>query len=473
MSSARPTLHATLAALVAGALLGACGDTLVDHSNTGVRDSQQPTTCDVDQVDCGGVCKSQDPTKPGYVCGTSCTPCGTPPANSAVTCTPVGPGGHDGFCGFDCNPGLLKTSTGCSAPTLVAGGGQFSCATAADTGEVHCWGANDQSQLGPGVAGTFRATSRKVQSSALVGVTALAAGPGHACAVVGATVYCWGDATGWGGTAISASPTVVPALAGVATLAAGARHTCGITAAGALQCAGADADGGGSPTLGGTVLEVAAGDSFSCALLGGATPAVKCWGVNDHGQSNGSGTTTPAVVPGSSPATIPLTPAVGLVLTHVAAGSTHACATTSGSTPTDPVIFCWGDDTSHQLGKNGTGASASGPTSSEMNKPIATVGAPTVIDAGGITTCAVKDDGANFLQCWGGDPFADGGTPAAPGELVDLTTLDPPGAFSVGGDHGCIVDPTGKLASWGRGGQGQLGNGAVADSAGPVLVIDR
>ncbi|HEY6101267.1 MAG TPA: RCC1 domain-containing protein, partial [Anaeromyxobacter sp.] len=259
MRHLRRRLQGVLTVVVVGAAVGGCGDTLVDHRNTGVRDAQQPTTCGPGLVQCGTECRSQVVGDPGWVCGTSCTPCpGAPPASASLTCTPVGEGGHDGVCGFQCSPGSLGTVSGCSPPALVAAGGQFSCATAADTGEVHCWGANDQGQLGPGVAGASRDTSGKVQFAPLVGVTALAAGPAHACAAVGGTVYCWGDATGWGGSTSSATPVAVDPLSGVTTLAAGAKHTCGI-AAGVLKCAGADVDGGGAPTLGGTVLEIAAG----------------------------------------------------------------------------------------------------------------------------------------------------------------------------------------------------------------------
>jgi hypothetical protein len=466
--------------LAAGSLgllvaLTACGDSLVDHRNTGVRDQTQaqPTTCGTNLVQCGTECRSQVVGDPGWVCGTACVPCaGTLPTNASQTCTPVGAGGHDGVCGFVCNPGYLTTAAGCSAPALVAAGGQFSCATAADTGEVHCWGANDQGQLGPGVTGTASATAGKVNFAALTAVTALAAGPAHACAAAGGLVWCWGDATGWGGSASSATPVEVPALAGSTVLVAGARHTCGI-AGGTLECAGALADGGGAPALGGSVLELAAGDGFTCALVSGATPSVKCWGANDHGQSSGNGAAGAAV---TSPATIPMPAASNAadVLVHVAAGATHACATTNQKNPADPVIFCWGDDTSHQLGKNGTGLSVNGPIKSNMAKLMSTT-APTVIDAGGVTTCAVKTDIGNNLQCWGGDAFAAGTNPSSfiAGELMDLSSLNPPGAFSIGGGHGCIVDSAGRLSCWGRGAAGQLGNSGVADSVPPVLVVDR
>jgi Regulator of Chromosome Condensation (RCC1) repeat protein len=478
MRSLGQTVQATLAALLAAAALAGCGDTLVDHRATGIAQGPGGFVCqnpslEACTIDGQNVCKP-DGVGPDKVCGHGCQPClaGSAPQNSTAACN-LTPDKTDHFCDWNCNDGLLKTATGCSPPALVAAGGSFSCATTVGTGEVHCWGANDQGQLGPGEGASSRSTSGKVQSPLLLGVSALAAGPAHACAVVGTTTYCWGDATGFSGIVSGSLPVDVPALSGVITLSAGAKHTCGATGTGTLKCTGAAVEGGGSPTLGGTLLDFAAGDSFSCALVndGSPTRSVKCWGADNHGQRTGLG------VPGSaSPnlATIPLTPAAGLVFTHVAAGATHACASTSGSNPTDPVLFCWGDDTLHQTGVNGTGGTAVGPVASKINKPIGT--GLTVFDAGGATTCALENDTPNTtVQCWGGDPIAAGGG-AGLGELLDLLNVSPtpPGAFSVGGDHGCWVQPTGTLACWGHGSQGQLGNDATADAPlASVLVVDR
>jgi hypothetical protein len=462
-------LHHAIAPLGLAALLAGCGDSLIDHTNVGVRDQQSSQLCDVNQVSCNGVCKTQDASDPSYVCGRSCAPCSGAPANATPFCSPVGDGGHDGVCGFACSAGFLGDGTGCSLPALVAAGGRFSCATDG-LGKVHCWGANDQGQLGPGVAATSRPFSGKVQFDALVGVPALAAGPAHACAVAGATTWCWGDATGWGGAASSAIPSAVDALAGVTTLAAGANHTCGITAAGVLKCTGALSVGGGSPSFG-IVLDVAAGDSFSCALVAGSPRTVQCWGANDHAQSSGNGV---AGSPVTTPASIamPAGSIVGAAVLHLAAGATHACALTDQTKATDPVVFCWGDDSFHQLGVDGGGGTAVGPTMSRVNKPAGP--GPTFIDAGAVTTCVHESDVGSVIQCWGGDPTADGGGTGI-GELIDVLPASPvpPGRFSVGGGHSCLKGTDGKLACWGHGAQGQLGNLGLADSLLRVLVVDR
>lgn len=456
-------LHHAAAPLSLVALLAACGDSLVDHRNTAVRDTQQPTTCGPNLVQCGTACTTQVVGEPGWVCGTSCQPCApTGIGNSTLTCTPVGAGGHDGVCGFECDPGLLKTAAGCSAPKLVAAGANFSCATASDTGEVHCWGDNSQGQLGPGVAGTSRSTSGKVDFALLTGVTALAAGPAHACAAVGTgEVYCWGDATGWGGNVSTATPVPVAELTGATKLTAGLRHTCGITNGSTLVCAGAPTDGGIPTTaLAGTqVLEIAAGDAFTCALVNTSPHNVQCWGDDFYGQLgdgvSGAATSTPKTVTG-----IPIT------IQHIAAGAHHACASNDTTTP----VYCWGDGTQNQLGLT-TGAHLPPTQNGRINKAV------TRMTAGLLGTCAVMLDPGEILNCWSADAAVAGGTAIA-GERNAVSFAAPPGAISMGADHTCFVEAAvspNRLHCFGRNASGQLGDGTTtAPTAGTVVtVVDR
>src|SRR3990170_4076216 len=97
------------------------------------------------------------------------------------------------------------------------------------------------------------------------------------------------------------SPSVGPSgtrpasAEGVTKLAAGGSHTCAITTPGALKCWGSPVgDGTGElrpipvDVVGLTsgVSAVAGGDDHTCAVV---TGAVKCWGFNYHGQL-GNGT---------------------------------------------------------------------------------------------------------------------------------------------------------------------------------------
>ena len=76
----------------------------------------------------------------------------------------------------------------------------------------------------------------------LTGVTALAAGSSHTCAVSGGGVFCWGlnDAgqLGTGDTTFSNIPHAVSGLSGVVALAAGYQHTCALLNTGGVSCWG-------------------------------------------------------------------------------------------------------------------------------------------------------------------------------------------------------------------------------------------
>jgi hypothetical protein len=448
----------TSALALAGVLaLAGCGDTLIDHDAV-VGILADPATCGEGQVICDGVCTTQTPG----VCGASCRPCDAPPADATAICTPTGAGGHDGVCGFECDPGLLRCGSGCCPPALVAAGGEFSCAATATAsgGQVHCFGAGDVGQLGNGVAGD-RATSAELRGVA--GVTALAAGGAHACAISGGATVCWGNGAAFGAAGSVLDPAAVPSLAGATALAAGKSHTCGIVG-GQVRCVGAEAAaGGGSPALGGTALELAAGDGFTCAVVdvGAGSRQVKCWGDNAFGQlgtgSAGGAQTTPIAVANVSTAVL-----------HVGAGARHACA---GAEARDG-FWCWGDNASRQLGAIAAGVYPSAQLSSKVTKPVL------AISGGGHATCAMEDDGAWVLSCWSSDPLVAGGG-VVTGEPNALPSAPRAGAryvFSAGAAHTCLVDVTlgpPRLKCFGSGARGRLGNGGTGSSPTPVPVVDR
>jgi Regulator of chromosome condensation (RCC1) repeat/PASTA domain/Divergent InlB B-repeat domain len=152
------------------------------------------------------------------------------------------------------------------------------------------------------------------------GVTAIAAGVWHTCAVTGGAVKCWGRnmnaALGDGTTEDRHVPTDVVGLGGgVAAIAAGDFHTCVRTAAGSVKCWGRNAEGqvGDTTTterrtpvdvsgLTSGVTAIAAGDLHSCGVTGEGR--IKCWGWNANFQL-GDGTnfnrSTPVEVIGFGP----------------------------------------------------------------------------------------------------------------------------------------------------------------------------
>jgi alpha-tubulin suppressor-like RCC1 family protein len=90
---------------------------------------------------------------------------------------------------------------GLSGVTAIATGGSHSCALLADT-SVKCWGENDEGELGTGYRweNEERYSFPPVAVKGLSGVTAIGLGSSHACALLADTsVKCWGSTSyRWG-----------------------------------------------------------------------------------------------------------------------------------------------------------------------------------------------------------------------------------------------------------------------------------
>lgn len=137
-----------------------------------------------------------------------------------------------------------RVVAGLKGVTSVALGGDHSCALLQD-GSATCWGDNEKGQLGDGSAAKKHAPA-KVKG--LAGVVALALGRDHTCALTGdATVQCWGDNAagqlGDGTTKDRRVPAIVPGIAGATAIVAAGDRTCARLESGATMCWGDDADG--------------------------------------------------------------------------------------------------------------------------------------------------------------------------------------------------------------------------------------
>jgi alpha-tubulin suppressor-like RCC1 family protein len=381
--------------------------------------------------------------------------------------------------------------------TTVTGGYSHSCEINPN-GAAYCWG--DQTNGGLGNNATASANKQTpvavYATGALSGVTLtqISAGQQYTCALSTAgKAYCWGynaygqlgNNTGAPGTT-SGVPVAVytgGVLSGVTLIqiAAGNSFVCALATTGKAYCWGYDGEGdlgnGGTTNSGvpvavsqGSVLysDVAAGVDHGCAL----TPAgaAYCWGFNQYGELGISGNTTEQNSPQA--VTTSGTPLSGVSLTEIAAGNYFTCALSSAG-----AGYCWGYNIDGQLGNNATSTSAQ-TTAVAMYTSGALSGVTlTQITAGQYHACALSTAGAGY--CWGQDNAGQlgNGTPNSNSSVAVAVTTSGvlAGAtltqISSSWQHTCGMDNSYTMDCWGLNGNGQLGNNSVTSSSVPVTVV--
>jgi len=360
-----------------------------------------------------------------------------------------------------CGSGVVVPAGATTIGPTIAAGGSHSCAVV--DGGVRCWGSNDDGQLGNPAFGDVDAATdvAGLRPNTNAGVTAVAAGSYHTCAIVNGGVQCWGDnghgQLGLGDTLDRSIPTTIPNLTGVTAIAAGHGHTCAISN-GSVQCWGYNFNGqvgdgtqmnalSPKTVIGSDVTAIAAGDYHTCAVV--IIGKVQCWGSNDSGQL-GVGDTPPAGTCSSATQCDSPTTVSGLAdAKYIAAGDYHTCVTTfTGG------VRCWGYNGYGQLGLNNR-------TSSSSPQPILSlVAGATTISAGEDFTCAVVN---SAVQCWGaGDLGQQGNDQWASDSLTPHIVLDTADSgtteVSAGGGHAC-ARYNNQLVCWGDNGHGMLGTG--------------
>lgn len=182
----------------------------------------------------------------------------------------------------------------------VSAGANHTCAVQA-TGELSCWGANVQGQLGNGTT-TNSSVPFLVPGS--TNVIAVDAGYGFTCAIdMGGVLRCFGDNLyGELGLGNTMTPQLIPQVVSAVTNAVGVAcgtnkdpgaHSCAVRSNGGLYCTGlndmgqlglGDTMNRSTPQLVSLppVAEVAAGYQFTCARL--VNGPIRCWGRNDASQ---------------------------------------------------------------------------------------------------------------------------------------------------------------------------------------------
>ncbi len=254
--------------------------------------------------------------------------------------------------------------------------------------------------------------------------------------------------------------------AAVHSLATGAAHTCTLSG-GAAYCWGSDSNGqlgnggasGGADSAAAVAVsgisqarDLAAGARHSCAVLNDGS--VSCWGQGGSGQL-GDNSQTDALAPVSTQLG-----ALGTSI-QIAAGDAHSCALLANGS-----IACWGDNARGQLGD--------GTTTQRLTPVLVSGGTAFVlVAANGNHTCGIRASDHAVL-CWGEGRYGQLGD----GSTGIHTALAPslvPGfshatSLSLGQNHSCAVLSSGRVMCWGRGANGQLGQGTTSDKATPVAV---
>jgi alpha-tubulin suppressor-like RCC1 family protein len=268
-------------------------------------------------------------------------------------------------------------------------------------------------------------------------------------------------------------PEPAPAFATAATtglafaqVSAGIVHTCGITTDQRLYCWGWNFNGqvgDGTTTsrprpvaIGGALrfrqvsANLGAGGGHTCGIT--TDDRLYCWGWNEFGQV-GDGTTvqrlTPVLVAG------------GLKFRSVAGGSAHTC----GISSSDNRAYCWGRNANGQLGDG---------TTSQRLVPIAVAGTMRFrqVSTGVDHTCGVTIEDRAF--CWGRNQYGQIGDSSTASQRLKPTPVATTRRFrqlDAGRFHACAVSAGNNRAfCWGRGLEGQLGNGKTYLSFWPRAV---
>ncbi|WP_315850896.1 MULTISPECIES: RCC1 repeat- and reductase domain-containing protein [Candidatus Kuenenia] len=309
-------------------------------------------------------------------------------------------------------------TTGTPTPTTttepkVAAGDSHTLALKYD-GTVWTWGHNGDGQLGDG---TFTNRTTPVQVNDLSDVIAIDGGQHHHSLAVKSdgTVWAWGhnDDGHLGDRTYTnrSSPVKVTDLSGA--------------------------------------IAVAGGDSHSLALKSDGT--VWAWGANWYGQL-GDGTTADSTTP------VQVSNLSDVIA--IAGGDNHSLALKY-----DGTVWAWGENAYGKLGDE---------TETNRTAPVQ-VGSLSNVNAiavGDQHSLALKSDGT--VWAWGNNEG---------GQLGDGTTTNRNTPIQVnfygqyittiaaGYKHNLAVDSEGYAWAWGYGWDGQLGDGANADSYIPVQVI--
>jgi alpha-tubulin suppressor-like RCC1 family protein len=260
---------------------------------------------------------------------------------------------------------------GLSNTDRISAGVQATCALST-TGQVRCWGNNNNLQLGSNVGAT---SSTPILVPGIPSMKQIGMGRLHACALTatGGNVYCWGsNAVGQMGNGTSggtSAPTQVSTIAGASLLTVGGVHACAKHLGVANYCWGNNSYGqfgnGGSAATNATPVIagfqsgstfMAATESNTCVVVNGSY--IQCSGSNNAGAL-GAGPMADSTVPRAVQNVEMSAAEVGYTITYdaaLSAGGVVGCALLKNPGAPSGRVLCWGSY-GYGAGQKGRGRS--------------------------------------------------------------------------------------------------------------------
>ncbi|PRP93633.1 DUF4215 domain-containing protein [Enhygromyxa salina] len=454
-------------------LLGACADDADFTADDGTGDTDGTETGEPDTSEAA----PDDTDAGGPVCGDGLV-------ESDEACEPGSSGDEDGLCTPDCQLNVCGDGYTFADDFEACDDGNEldddECTTACELnvcGDGIIFYGVEGCDDGNDVEGDGCSNSCEPEQ-----VTQIVAGATHACALLHTgAVRCWGENTygelGYGHTE-TIGDDEHPAAAGdveiggiAVQISAGYFHTCALLDTGAVRCWGNNIAGqlgtpgsqdigddevpatAGDIVLGGSAVQITSGDAHTCALLD--TGAVRCWGLNSHGQlgyghmESIGDNENPSL---AGDVTLGFHKAV-----QISAGSFQTCAVLANG-----AVRCWGSSFGGVLGYgnlNQIGDDETPASAGDVQLDAKAVQVSTHL----AHSCARLETGD--VQCWGGvalgypsveDAVGDDEFPTAVGTVdVGGAVLD----VSTGQYHTCAVLEGGAVRCWGASPVGQLGYG--------------
>jgi alpha-tubulin suppressor-like RCC1 family protein len=402
-------------------------------------------------------------------------------SSGTVSCAGANGNGQLG----DSSTGLSKTLLEVQLPVLantITAGAHFACATERSD-DLHgesrlwCWGDDGNSQLADGASGSHATPTL----TSYTNVAAAAAGAGHLCVLSAAGgITCSGDHA-WGQlgdgnrTTQPTPPPAIPGLSEVTSIAAGGAHSCAIRNDGTAWCWGRNdfgqlGDGSLSDRSRPTRVEgidhaiaIATGVDYSCAVLAART--AMCWGHNNSDQLGakvGSFSAVPAPVMDGD---VELSG-----ITQLVAAGAHICALIDGQ------VKCWGYNAYGQTGVSPEDGNVPSPTLVVLGPEEAPLREVVEIALGFNHTCALL--GNQTVSCWGANS---GGGQLGTGDEASIISRFTPKAvaglanvqhIASRGDFTCAIVGDGSVRCWGRGQEGEIGDGGGHNQSPPGPLVN-